>query len=147
MKTRTLRSIPVPSVSLRKFGRCYSRKIEAKGNARIRGSDLTAYRTWLAVPATLGLSLRTPSVAKDDLTILRNVLYLCANGIPLSIFLPFPIFPFCLVPTSIARSTPHHLFLPTSHSAVPWPVLGNIRRIWKLNNGATFFSSGRNGPR
>ena len=30
------------------------------------GSDLTAYRTWLAVPATLGLSLRTPSVAKDD---------------------------------------------------------------------------------
>ncbi|KOX79759.1 hypothetical protein WN51_11369, partial [Melipona quadrifasciata] len=30
------------------------------------GSDLTAYRTWLAVPATLGLSPRTPSVAKDD---------------------------------------------------------------------------------
>lgn len=34
------------------------------------GSDLTAYRTWLAVPATPGLSHRTLStVAEADLTI------------------------------------------------------------------------------
>ena len=35
---------------------------EAKGEGRgFVGSDLTAYRTWLAAPATPGLSLRTLS--------------------------------------------------------------------------------------
>lgn len=38
------------------------------------GSDLTAYRTWLAAPATLGLSLRTLSThAVVNLTICPTV--------------------------------------------------------------------------
>lgn len=49
----------------------YESAREVKGGGRgFVGSDLTAYRTWLAAPATLGLSLRTLStVAEANLTI------------------------------------------------------------------------------
>ncbi|TGZ53256.1 Uncharacterized protein DBV15_12221, partial [Temnothorax longispinosus] len=52
---------------------------EVKGEGRgFVGSDLTAYRTWLAAPATPGLSLRTLSTnAEASLTICPTRPALC----------------------------------------------------------------------
>ena len=134
------------------------------------GSDLTAYRTWLAVPATLGLSLRTPSVAKDDdLTIFaQRIVPLRQRNAILhlpSLFVSLPRLLHTLWRPSFAPSFPSFFRFDCVHG--PWSTIHHLGeyppRISKLNSGSFFLSFsffflsfvlsfflssfGRNGPR